>query len=142
MDLPNQWKAWVADLAQSHTSADAVALGGAIGTFIAIFPTPGFNIVLAMLALAAFPTMNKVALFGALAFWNPIVCMPLYALGYEIGDMLFGKAEVVKFQIVILDNIYNFTRRFLAGISIVATICSLVAYAGLWFGVNWYHQRS
>lgn len=137
MNLPKDWQSWIADLSQSHTSADAVALGGAIGTLIAIFPTPGFNVLLGMLALAAFPSMNKLALFGALAFWNPIVCAPLYALAYEIGDVLFGNAQVVKFQIVILDNIHNFTRRFLAGMGIIATICSLVVYAGLWSTVTW-----
>lgn len=141
MNLHKQWQSWIADLGESHTSADAVALGGGLGTFIAIFPTPGFNVLLAMLALAAFPTMNKVALFGALAFWNPIVCAPLYALAYEIGDMLFGSAVVVKFQVLILDHLYNFTRRFLAGVSIIAAICSLVVYAGLWSGVTWRQHR-
>ena len=141
MKLPKSWQLWLADLAQSHTSADAVALGGALGTLIAIFPTPGFNILLGVLALATFPTINKVALFGAMAFWNPIVCAPLYALAYEIGDILFGKVEVVKYQIVILDQIYEFSRRFLTGISIIAAFCSLVVYAGLWSGVTWRQHR-
>ena len=141
MNPRKDWQAWLAALAESHSSADAVAWGGALGTLIAIFPTPGFNILLGLMALAAFPSINKIALLGALAFWNPIVCAPLYALGYEIGDILFGKAVVVKFEVVILDQIYNFSRRFLVGIGIIAVICSLIVYAALWSFVTWRHHR-
>lgn len=127
----------MAELARYHPSPDAVAWGGAVGTFISIMPTPGFNIVLGFLALAAFPKMNKIALLGALAFWNPLVCAPLYALAYGIGDSLFGSAEVIKYKVVLLDQIYNFSRRFLVGISIIASVSALVVYAGLWSFVTW-----
>lgn len=140
--MRKDWQSWIADLSAPHTSADAVALGGALGTLIGIFPTPGFSILLALLALAAFPTMNKIALVTALAFWNPIVCGPLYHLAYGIGDILPAIITSSKFQIVILDQSYSFSHRFLAGIGIIAIICALVVYAGLWSITTWRQDRT
>jgi len=140
MQLRKQWQDWIAELSRYHASPDSVAWGGAVGTFIAILPTPGFNILLGLLMLAAFPKMNKFALVGALAFWNPLVCTPLYWLALQIGDALFGATEIVKYKLMLLDQIYQYSRRFLAGIGIIASVMSLVVYAGLWSIIHW-NQR-
>lgn len=137
MKLHKDWQAWLNELTQSHKSADAIALGGAVGTLIAIFPTPGFNVLLGVLTLAALPGMNKLALFGALAVWNPIICTPLYAFASDIGSMLLGPTQDVNFEVVILDQHYSYSRGFLAGIGIIAVITSLIIYAGLWSISTW-----
>ena len=140
--MRTDWQSWIADLSAPHTSADAVALGGALGTLIGIFPTPGFSILLALLVLAAFPTMNKPALVIALAFWNPMVCVPLYHLAHGIGHILPAFVASSKTQFVILDQSYSFSHRFLAGIGIIAVICSLLVYAGLWSITTWRQHRT
>lgn len=109
-------------------SEHSIALGFAIGTFISIIPTPGFNILLGLLVVLIYEKVNKFSLFGAMAFWNPLTLAPIYLLSYEIGNFLFGSLPVVKYNIVLLDQIYNFSRRFLVGNFILAIIISALSY--------------
>ena len=116
------------EIIRIKTSPHSIALGFAIGTFIKLLPTPGLNILLALLVVIIYKKVNKFALFGALLFWNPVFIIPLYTLSYEVGNMLFGATPVIKYNIVILDHIYNFSRRFLVGNLIISTTISILSY--------------
>lgn len=116
------------EIIKNKTSPHSIAIGFSIGTFISIIPTPGFNILLGVLIVFLYKQINKFSLFGSMAFWNPIVVSPLYLLSYKIGNILFSSKPVIKYNVVILDQIYNFSRRFLVGNIIVAITFSIVFY--------------
>ena len=116
------------EVMHSKTTPHAVAMGFAVGTLISILPTPGFNILLGVIAMLIWSKLNKFALFGAMVFWNPITSFPLYVLSYRIGDNIFGSVPAVKYDIVILDQIYHYTLTFLVGISIVALATAVISY--------------
>jgi len=109
-------------------SDHSIALGFAIGTFISILPTPGLSILLGLLVVLIFKKVNKFSLFIGLIVWNTFTLIPIYWMSYKIGDLLFGSVPVVKYNIVLLDNIYNFSRRFIVGNFILALIISPLSY--------------
>jgi uncharacterized protein len=122
-------------------SPHSIVFGFAIGTLIAILPTPGLSIILGLVVISIFKNISKIALFGALLFWNPIVSAPLYILSYKIGGLLFGNLPVVEYEVSILDNAYNFTRRYLVGNFILAVSISIASYfliriAIIFYGMN------
>lgn len=116
------------EVLETKTSAHSIALGVAIGTFIGIIPTPFFSVLLGVLIILIFKKTSKLGLFGSLAFWNPLTIPFTYYLSYKIGNILFGNLPVIKYNVIILDQIYNFSRRFLVGNLIVAIGFSLLCY--------------
>lgn len=121
-------------------SPHSIALGFAIGTFIAIFPTLGLSIILALIIIAIYPKLNKFTLLGALIVWNPLVTAPIHLLGYKLGTLIFGSTPVIKFNVVVINNLYNFSRRFLLGVFILSLIISVLSYF-IVKGIAQYYQN-
>ena len=114
---------------KTDTSEHSVALGFAIGTFINIvLPIPGINILVALFIFFLFKKVNKFSLFVALVVWNAFTLLPVYYLSYKIGNFLFASTPIAKYNIVILNQIYNFSRRYLIGNVILAFIISPLSY--------------
>lgn len=110
------------------TSHHYVALGFSVGTFIAILPTPGINILLGVITLLIFKKLNKLSLFFAIFFWNPVIMIPIYYLSNWIGQSIFGESAKAAFKFIILNQIYNYSRRILVGLVICALFFSLLSY--------------
>ena len=51
------------EVLRAKTSGHSVAFGFALGSFIAISPTPGFSILLGIAMVAIFKKLNKLSLF-------------------------------------------------------------------------------
>lgn len=122
--VKKQWS----DLLLGDFTPHCMALGLAIGTFIALLPTFGFSVLLAILLAFLFPKMNRPAIFFALLVWNPIVQIPIYALSFNLGGFLFDGLPQTNYSIEILNQIYNFTKRFLVAHLIITTVTTLVVY--------------
>ena len=110
------------------TSPHSIALGFAIGTLIAILPTFGLGILIGVLVVLIFEKVNKFSLLLSFVVFNTFTMIPLYLLSYKIGDLIFGSSPVSKYNIVILNQIYNFSRRYLIGNLIVAIVISTISY--------------
>ncbi len=123
------------------TTPHEIALGFAIGTFIAILPIFGLHIWLAILIIAVFKQLSKIALFAALFFWNPFFTIPVYTLSLKIGGAIFGSAPVVVFKVTFLNQAYDFSRRLLVGSGMTATILSIVTYVAVFFLVRYYQKK-
>lgn len=95
--LKNKLKHHFHEVIKIKTTPHEIALGFSVGTFIGILPTPGFGILLAVLIFLIYEKISKLSLIGALAFWNPIVMMPIYFLSYKIGDWFFGSQPIIKY---------------------------------------------
>ncbi|MFH0860273.1 MAG: DUF2062 domain-containing protein [Candidatus Altiarchaeota archaeon] len=116
---------------RAKRSPHSIALGFAIGSFIAIMPTPGFGTLLGLLVVLLYKKVNKLSVFLGLAFWNPLTLVPLYILSYKIGDMLLAPVPVVDYDIGVMYAGYHLTRRFLLGNLILSTLLSTVSYAAV-----------
>lgn len=82
-------KGWFIHLLHLDDSAHRIALGVAIGTFVAVTPTWGIQMIL-VVGLAWLCRANKVA--GVPMVWvtNPATNVPIYSFCYAIGRALVG----------------------------------------------------
>lgn len=66
-----------------------IALGLAIGTFLAFTPTVGIQMIIALALAAAFKA-NKVVCVPMVWITNPVTIVPIYATCYGLGAMILG----------------------------------------------------
>ena len=111
-----------------HSSDHEIALGFTVGTAISILQTPGFNLLLGALFIAVYPRVNKLAVFGAMAVYNPVFMIPFYWASYQLGALFFGTDPVVHYDVLVLNQAFDFTRRYLFGNLIVTVITSAITY--------------
>lgn len=124
-----------------ETSAHSIAMGFAIGTFISILPTPFINIWLGMLIVLIYPKLSKFSLFFAILFWNPVIITPVYILVNKLGNLMFGSVNIIKYNVVFLDNVFNFTRRFLIANILVAIVLSSTSYLVMLYFVKYLRRK-
>ncbi|MBU0979625.1 MAG: DUF2062 domain-containing protein [Nanoarchaeota archaeon] len=116
------------EVLKTKKSAHSIALGFAIGTFIAVLPTFGFGLLVGFLIILIFKRVNKFSLIGAFIIWNPLTLALLYYLSYELGNLLFGPKPLVNIDLTIFEQAYHFTLRFLVGNAILAVIFAVTSY--------------
>ena len=124
----NKFSSYFKELLKTKTSPHSIAMGFSIGTFVAILPTPGLNILLGLLIVFIFKKISKFALFGAMAIFNPLVLTPIYVFSYKIGNVIFSSEPIVRYKFILLFQIYEFSRRFLVGNLFIATSISILSY--------------
>jgi hypothetical protein len=76
-----------------HGSPEAIALGAAIGVFIAFTPTVGFQMLLGAL-LATLVKANRPAAMIPSVLTNPVTIPPVFALCYRLGSFLWPGPSV------------------------------------------------
>lgn len=69
-----------------HGSPEAIALGAAVGVFVAFTPTIGFQMLLAAF-IATLLGANRVAAVVPPWITNPVTIPPIYALTYWVGKL-------------------------------------------------------
>lgn len=72
-----------------HGSPEEIAWGAALGFFVAMSPTMGFQTCLAV-PIAAFFKINKVAAAATVWFTNPVTAPLIYGFNYMVGAKLLG----------------------------------------------------
>jgi uncharacterized protein (DUF2062 family) len=122
-------------------SPNYIALGFALGTFLAILPTPGFSIGLGIILLLIFPKISKISMMAAIVVWNPFVTAPIYAVSYQIGDLFFRDHEILKIELTFLKQAWNFSKRLLFGTSIIGLTVSLISFFMIKYSVLAYRNR-
>jgi len=127
-DMIAKIKNHIRDVLALKTSPHEIALGFAVGAFLAILPTPGLSILLGLLILVIYKKMSKIALFSAMIIFNPFIVAPLHILSFKIGDFLLGSYPIETIDITFLDHFWIFTKRFLLGSFLVALTISLISY--------------
>ena len=109
-------------------SPSSIALGFAVGTFIAILPTFGLGLIIGLIIVLIFKKVSKLSLIAAFIFWNPFMLVPIYLFSYKIGDILMSAFPITKLRFELFNNAYNFTLRFLIGNFIIAFTASVLSY--------------
>jgi len=79
-----------------HGSAEQIAWGGAVGLFVAMTPTMGIQMCIAI-AIAAFFKINKVAAAATVWVTNPATAPVIYWINYVLGAKLLGYPVKVGF---------------------------------------------
>ena len=120
-------KVKVEALLKADASAQNQALGFALGTFISLLPTPGFNLALTLL-LASWFRLHKATVFLSLAVWNVFVTAPFFALSYRLGNWLFPAPATATVTEQWQAQAISFVQGFLVGNLIIAAGVTAVSY--------------
>jgi len=136
-----KFKQHLIDVLKIKKSPHSIAMGFALGTFLEILPLPGINYLIGLLIVFIFKTVNKISMFLAFLFWNVLFIGPMYLLAFRIGDKLFVGEPVVLFNMEFLDWAYNFSRRVLVGIVIIAFFVAVISYFVILFLVKFYQKK-
>lgn len=135
---------WLRALLMLDGTSHQIALGTAIGMFIALTPTVGIQMVLVMLIAMLTRRLfrfNKVAALITVYVSNPLTVVPIYWFNYKIGTIYFP-STITKQEFAQLFEYQGFqewwasmTRLFvdlgvplLTGSFLVATMGSLMTY--------------
>jgi uncharacterized protein (DUF2062 family) len=127
-------------LLQAETSAHDQALGFAVGTFISLLPTPGFNFALAFLLASWFRQIHRATLIASLAVWNVFVTAPLFALSYRLGNILFPAPATPSVATQWQAQVISFVQGFVVGNLIVAVVITAVSYT-IVLSLIWIYQQ-
>jgi len=119
-----------------HSKPEEIALGFAIGTFIAVLPTFGLGALIGVLVILVKKDINKLALFAAFAVWNPLVLIPINTISYQIGDLLLQGSPLLQVDIEYADRLYRITKRLLAGSLLVSSFLSVLSYTIVYRGMR------
>lgn len=115
------------EILKTHRDTKSIALGFAIGTFVTILPTPGFNILIGLLIIFLFPYLNKYALFTSYFVFNGFVKTPIYILALNLGYLLFGTGKPIIYDTWI-ETFSNAGLLFIFGVLILNIVISVSSY--------------
>lgn len=125
-NLQFKLKRFLVEITTSKVSSHNLAFGFALGTFIAILPTPGFGILISIFLIYSFKKINATSILFPFAVWNPLVLAPLYVLSYKIGDLLFAAKASIENDL--FHKIIYFCQTYLVGNVIIAIVFSILSY--------------
>lgn len=88
--LQEMWHRFLGHILHAHDSPHRLALGAAIGMFVAFTPTVGFQMLI--VPLLAWVLRANTAV-GVPLVWisNPITIPPIFYAGYTLGRLLLGR---------------------------------------------------
>ncbi len=127
-------------LLKAEASAHNQALGFAVGTFISLLPTPGFNFALALL-LASWFRLHRATVLVSLAVWNVFVTTPLMALSYRLGNYLFPAPATASVTAQWQAQVISFLQGFLVGNLIIAVGITAVSYTIILLIIQLFQQK-
>jgi uncharacterized protein len=135
---------WLRAMLMLDDSSHRIALGGAIGMFIAMTPTVGVQMLLVLLLALLTKRwfrFNKVAALLMVYVSNPLTVVPIYWFNYKLGTIYFrGDTSRREFERLFqYDGLAewwaSFTKLFIdvglplvAGSLVMATCCGLATY--------------
>ncbi len=142
---------------QLDDSPHAIALGTAIGMFIAMTPTVGIQMILVMtfaMLTYRFFYFNKPAALITVYVSNPVTVVPIYWLDYKVGT-LFVHGNVTREQfteILRYDGFAEWWRALttllidvgwplILGSLVIASICGALTYPAMLWIVQRYRGR-
>ncbi len=113
---------------RTDISPNRIAGSFALGTALAILPTPGISILIGLLLSFLFKKIHTLSLALAFIVWNPFIVTPLYVLSYQIGDFFFASRPISPVNIEFANIFVAFSRRFLLGNLIVSLSFAIVSF--------------
>ena len=90
----NKIKKHFHEVLRIKTKPNEIAIGFAIGTFFANFPTFGLEFLIITAIIVLFKKVSKISLFLAYAVFNPLITYPLIYLDYQLGNLILGDTPI------------------------------------------------
>jgi uncharacterized protein (DUF2062 family) len=138
-------------------SAHRIALGAAIGMFVAVTPTWGIQMLL-VVGLAWLLRANKVAGLPMVWLTNPATNVPVYSFCYLVGQALVGGPSLAQFKEALAasmdpglswrvaaaawwDMMLGAAAPIWVGCLVVGAALGVVTYALFYYAVTAYRRR-
>ncbi|MFW6358171.1 MAG: DUF2062 domain-containing protein [Chroococcales cyanobacterium] len=128
-----RWRVLYRRLLRLQGSSYAIARGIACGVFAGSFPILGLQTIIGVL-LAVICRGNKFAAAASTWISNPLTYVPIFALNYQVGQLILGSEDIViddiHFQSTdqLLDLGGQFVITLLVGCSLVGLIVAIASY--------------
>jgi uncharacterized protein len=124
------------------TSVHSIAFSFAMGTFIAILPTPGFGVFIALLIAYFYKKLNNISILASFAFWNPLLLAPVYILSYKIGDWMFDSPTIAMVtDIAWINTVIYYLKSYMVGNLISGIFFSSLSYYAIFKLIRAYQER-
>ena len=134
LDMGRRWRRWRVTLRKalrriiySRSSTPSIAAGVALGVFIGLTPTVGFQMLIAALLATVF-RVNRLAAVLPVWITNPLTIVPIYFFEFRVGSWVTGSrggGHVIERLTVLSGRISEVSIRDLRG-----TMGALVAAMG------------
>ena len=119
-------------LLRLNNTPPEIALGVAIGVFIAITPLYGFHTLMAVIAMLLIPRVNKIAILVGTNISIPPTTPLITWAGYEIGRFLLKKPypplTLSYFKNFSLKTFGDFYYPLFVGSIVLGIICGVIFY--------------
>jgi uncharacterized protein len=124
-------KQYFYEVARLKKTPHEIALGFAIGVFVGILPTPGFNLLIGMLIILLYKNVNKLSLFGGMALFNPLTTPPIVYLSNKLGKLIVKPLNPSDPLYTLVREILHTTLRVLVGAILIALVVSGISYVAM-----------
>lgn len=121
-------KRYTQEILRSDKSDHLIATSYALGTLIAVFPTPGFSTAIGLGLLALFKKLNKIAVLLSMLVWNGFTVLPIYWLSFKIGKRIATSLPHIDFGIEWLNTFLLFLKQFALGNLVITIPISIGSY--------------
>lgn len=150
-------KKWFIHLLHLDDSAHRIALGVAIGMFVAITPTWGIQMLL-VVGMAWLLRANKVAGVPMVWLTNPFTNVPIYSFCYAVGVALVGGPGLAEFKEMLrttlsqdhtwamlargwLDLMWHVAAPLWMGCVVVGAAAGALAYGAMFYLIVFFRRR-
>lgn len=121
-------KRYLHEIITSDKSDHIIALSYAIGTEIAIFPTPGFSTAIGFGVLAIFKNLNKFAVLFSMLVWNAFTVLPVYWLSFQVGKGISTVLPSFSTKYDWVNQLMLYFKQFALGNLVVTIPISIISY--------------
>jgi uncharacterized protein len=143
--LKKKFKEIINRLLHLNNTPHEIALGCAIGVFIAILPVYGLHTVLVIIAALIIRPANKIAMLVGTNISLPPTLPFITWGGYEIGRAIFknhsANLQWFDFKGITVQKILDFYPILFLGSVILGLICAVIAYFLTLFLVKRFHEK-
>lgn len=138
-------------ITQKKNTPRAIAMGATIGTFVALTPTFGFQII-PTIVIASLLKGNRIVALIMIFISNPITVIPIYSFSFYLGTLFLPNFENARMTSII-KVIKDFNFKDFANIGIeslvtlwvgslfLATLSALGMYITSYYLVNFYKTK-
>lgn len=132
-------------LVRQHNTPHEIALGIAIGVFIATLPVYGLHTVMVIVAAILVRPANKIAILAGTNFSLPPTVPFITWTGYEIGKFILrdpsGPLQWSDFKNITFTKVANLYPSLFVGSFILGIICAVMFYFISFFLVKKFKER-
>ncbi len=134
-------KRYMHNILTSDKSDHLIATSYAIGSAIALFPTPGFSTAIGLAFLAIFKKLNKVAVLLSMLVWNAVTVLPIYWLSYKVGENISSTIPPVKTDYDWINSAVLFFKQFIMGNLVITIPLAIISYFVARAILKWSRER-